>query len=84
MVEKVIKIGRKFGVHLLVSTQSLGSGVRKSILDNIPLRIALGMTEDQSISFLGFKNDSATNLERGVAIYNNQNGNIRANKTVKS
>lgn len=83
LVEKVIKIGRKFGVHLLVSTQSLGSGVRKSILDNIPLRIALGMTEDQSISFLGFKNDSATNLERGVAIYNNQNGNIRANKTVR-
>ena len=41
------------------------------------------MTEDQSISFLGFKNDSATNLERGVAIYNNQNGNIRANKTVR-
>jgi len=83
LVEKVIKIGRKFGIHLLVSTQSLGSGVRKSILDNIPLRIALGMTEDQSMSFLGFKNDSATNLERGVAIYNNQNGNIRANKTVR-
>lgn len=83
LVDKVIRIGRKFGIHLLVSTQSLGGGVRKSILDNIPLRIALGMTEDQSSGFLGFKNEAAANLERGVAIYNNQNGAIKANKTVR-
>ena len=83
LVDKVIRIGRKFGIHLLVSTQSLGGGVRKSILDNIPLRIALGMTEDQSSGFLGFKNEAAANLERGVAIYNNQNGALKANKTVR-
>ncbi len=83
LVDKVIRIGAKFGIHLIVSTQSLGGGVRRSILDNIPLRIALGMTTDQSMSFLGYKNDSATNLERGVAIYNTQNGSIEANKIVK-
>jgi hypothetical protein len=83
LVERVIRIGRKFGVHLIVSTQSLGGGVRRSILDNIPLRIALGMTPDQSAGFLGFKNEAAGNLERGVAIYNNQNGSSRANKTVR-
>ena len=83
LVDKVIRIGRKFGIHLLVSTQSLGGGVRKSILDNIPLRIALGMTEDQSTGFLGFKNEAAANLERGVAVYNNQNGSLKANKTVR-
>ncbi len=83
LVDKVIRIGRKFGIHLLVSTQSLGGGVRKSILDNIPLRIALGMTEDQSTGFLGFKNEAAGNLERGVAVYNNQNGSLKANKTVR-
>lgn len=83
LVDKVIRIGRKFGIHLIVSTQSLGGGVRKSILDNIPLRIALGMTEDQSTSFLGFKNEAAANLERGVAIYNSQNGSLKANRTVK-
>ena len=48
LVDKVIRVGRKFGIHLIVSTQSLGGGVRRSILDNISLRIALGMTEDQS------------------------------------
>lgn len=83
LVERVIRIGRKFGVHLIVSTQSLGGGVRRSILDNIPLRIALGMTPDQSAGFLGLKNEEAGNLDRGVAIYNNQNGASRANKTVR-
>jgi len=77
------KVWRKFGIHLLLSTQSLGDGVRKSILENIPLRIALGMTDAQSTSFLGFKNEAAANLDKLIAIYNNQNGEIKANKTVR-
>ncbi len=80
IVEKIIRIGRKFGLHLILSTQSLGGGVRKSILDNIPLRIALGMTSDQSANFLGLQNDAAANLERGVAVYNGDNGNKKQNK----
>lgn len=83
LVSRVIRIGRKFGVHLVVCTQSLGSGVRRSILDNIPLRIALGMTSDQSTGFLGLGNNAAANLERGVAIYNSQNGNFSSNALVK-
>jgi DNA segregation ATPase FtsK/SpoIIIE, S-DNA-T family len=83
LVERVIRIGRKFGVHLIVCTQSLGGGVRKSILDNIPLRIALGMNSDQSVSFLGLRNEAARDLPRGVAIYNGQNGNLNANKVVQ-
>jgi hypothetical protein len=83
LVDRVIRIGRKFGIHLVTCTQSLGGGVRRSILDNIPLRIALGMTTDQSNGFLGLKNDAAANLDRGIAIYNAQNGNPSANKIVK-
>lgn len=83
LVDRVIRIGRKFGLHLIVCTQSLGGGVRRAILDNIPLRIALGMTTDQSQGFLGMRNDAASNLERGMAIYNGQNGDARANKVVK-
>lgn len=83
LVNRVIRIGRKFGVHLVVCTQSLGGGVRRSILDNIPLRIALGMTSDQSTGFLGLGNNAAANLERGVAIYNPQNGNFSSNAIVK-
>jgi len=83
LVDRVIRIGRKFGIHLVTCTQSLGGGVRRSILDNIPLRIALGMTTDQSNGFLGLRNDSAANLDRGVAVYNPQNGSLSANKIVK-
>lgn len=83
LVERVIRIGRKFGIHLIVSTQSLGGGVRRSFLDNIPLRMALGMTADQSAGFLGFNNEAAANIERGYVIYNNDNGAPRANKLVK-
>ncbi len=83
LVDRVIRIGRKFGIHLITCTQSLGGGVRRSILDNIPLRIALGMTTDQSNGFLGMKNDAAANLDRGIAVYNSQNGNPSANKIVK-
>ena len=83
LVDRLIRIGRKFGVHLIVSTQSLGSGVRRSFLDNIPLRMALGMTAEQSAGFLGFNNEAAANLERGWVVYNGENGAIRANKTVR-
>jgi hypothetical protein len=82
IVEKIIRVGRKFGIHLILSTQSLGGGVRKSILDNIPLRIALGMTADQSANFLGLRNEAAANLERGIAVYNGDNGSEKANKII--
>ena len=83
LIDRVIRIGRKFGIHLILCTQSLGGGVRRSFLDNIPLRIALGMTSDQSNGFLGLRNDAAANLDKGIAVYNAQNGNLSANKKVK-
>ncbi|TAH30103.1 MAG: DNA translocase FtsK [Cytophagales bacterium] len=82
LVTKVLRVGRSFGIHLIVCTQSLGDGVRKSFLENIPLRLALGMTNDQSSSFLGMNNLAAGNLPRGKAVYNPTNGDVRANKMV--
>lgn len=82
LVDRIIRVGRKFGMHLIGSTQSLGGGVRRSLLDNIPLRIALGMTTSQSNGFLGLKNDAATNLEVGKAVYNSKNGDSAANKFI--
>ena len=83
LVNKIIRTGRSFGIHLIVATQSLGDGVRRSILDNIPLRIALGMNESQSNSFVSYNNNSAKNLERGLAIYNNSNGELDSNELIK-
>lgn len=83
LVSKILRTGRSFGIHLIVATQSLGDGVRGSILNNIPLRIALGMTEWQSASFLASNNTAAKNLERGVAIYNGNNGELASNELIK-
>ena len=80
LIDKIVRIGRKYGVHLIVATQSLGGGVRRVFLDNIPLRIAFGMTSDQSNSFLSIGNTDASNLPVGEIIYNDSNGIKDANK----
>jgi|GEM_PF-2618291 len=82
LIKRIIRIGRKFGVHLVLSTQSL-DGIPADILNNIPLRIALGMTREESYTFLETRNDAAENLDAGVAIYNSKNGNKNDNKIVK-
>jgi DNA segregation ATPase FtsK/SpoIIIE-like protein len=79
----IIKLGRKFGIHLILCTQSLGEGVRRSILDNIKLRIALNMTSTQSASFLDNNNTDAENVNKGSAIYNNDKGRKNANQFVR-
>lgn len=83
LVTKIIRTGRKFGIHLIASTQSLGDLVRSSILANIPLRIALGMTKVQSSTFLAYNNYAASNLEKGQAIYNDGNGEKESNKLIR-
>ncbi len=83
LLKELIKIGRSYGIHLIVCTTSLGGEVGTKILDNFPLRIALGMTEEQSIRFLGFGNKAATNLPKGQAIYNPQNGDPKVNRKIK-
>ena len=83
LVTNIIRTGRSFGIHLIVATQSLGDGVRKSFLDNIPLRIALGMTSSQSSSFLSFNNEKANGLEKGKAIYNSNNGDKDYNELLQ-
>tara|TARA_B100001287_G_scaffold71518_1_gene59076 strand:- start:7252 stop:8901 length:1650 start_codon:yes stop_codon:yes gene_type:complete len=82
LVDRIIRIGRKFGMHLILSSQSL-DGIPTNILNNIPLRIALGMTQDESYNFLEPRNNAAENLAAGVAIYNSKNGDKNDNKIVK-
>lgn len=83
LVQRIIRIGRKYGLHFIGATQSLGSGVRRSLLDNIKLRIALGMTEDQSVAFLGTRNKAASGLPRFHAVYNDNNGNLADNHQIR-
>lgn len=83
LIKQILRIGRAYGVHLLCCTQSLGDGVRSSFLNNIPLRIAFQMTQDQSRSFLSISNTAADSLKVGEAIYNEQDGLLSENILVK-
>lgn len=83
LIKQILRIGRAYGVHLLCCTQSLGDGVRSSFLNNIPLRIAFQMTQDQSRSFLSTSNSAAEALKIGEAIYNEQDGLPNENILVK-
>lgn len=83
LIKQVLRIGRAYGIHLICCTQSLGDGVRTSFLNNIPLRIAFQMTQDQSRSFLSINNPFADSLKVGEAIYNEQDGLLSENKLIK-
>lgn len=79
LIKQILRIGRAYGVHLICCTQSLGDGVRSSFLNNIPLRIAFQMTQDQSRTFLSINNSAADTLKVGELIYNEQDGMVSEN-----
>jgi len=83
LIKQILRMGRAYGIHLLCCTQSLGEGVRSSFLNNIPLRIAFQMTQDQSRSFLAINNSAADTLKVGELIYNEQDGLLSENILVK-
>ena len=83
LIKHILRIGRAYGIHLLCCTQSLGDGVRSSFLNNIPLRIAFQMTQEQSRSFLSIQNPVAETLKVGELIYNEQDGLPSENILVK-
>jgi hypothetical protein len=83
LIKQILRIGRAYGVHLLCCTQSFGDGVRLSFLNNIPLRIAFQMTQDQSRNFLSINNSVADTLKVGQAIYNEQDGMVSENILVE-
>lgn len=81
---KILRMGRAAGVHLILCTQTLGDGVRRSVLNNIPLRICMGTIEEShSEDFLYRGNKAAYKLPKGEAIYNDSYGELINNKRFK-
>jgi hypothetical protein len=77
-LEKIIREGRKYGVHIVFCTQSYRSLDFNT--DLITLRIAFNLKEFDSIKVLGGSNEEAAKLtQKGEAILNNKNGIIRDN-----
>lgn len=76
LLDDISKRGRSFGIHLILSSQSLaGVSLRTSTLAQIPLRIALKLSKDDSERFLAEGNvEPAFFSRRGQAVMNSNFG----------
>lgn len=83
---EILRKGRSFGIHLILSTQTLSGidvGSISQLKSQIGNRVALTMGVEESNTFLSMNNDAASRLNgKPEAIYNNKAGNIDSNKKV--
>ena len=65
LLDRIVRQGRSFGVHVILGTQSLtNSGLSRSTIDQIPIRIALQCSEADSRQILSDDNIAARGLSR--------------------
>ncbi|HVT82236.1 MAG TPA: FtsK/SpoIIIE domain-containing protein, partial [Phycisphaerae bacterium] len=82
LLDRLVRQGRAFGVHLVLGSQTIGggSGIGRSTLGQIAVRVALQCNEADSQMILGDNNSAARLLSRpGEAIYNDAGGLVEAN-----
>ena len=82
LMDRLVRQGRAFGVHLLLGSQTIGgtSGLARSTIGQMAVRIALQVSEADSQIILGDNNSAARLLSRpGAAIYNDAGGLVEAN-----
>jgi hypothetical protein len=82
LLDRLVRQGRAFGVHVVLGSQTIGgsSGLARSTLGQIAVRIALQCTEADSQMILGDNNSAARLLTRpGEAVYNDAGGLVEAN-----
>ncbi|MGH7213575.1 MAG: FtsK/SpoIIIE domain-containing protein, partial [Tepidisphaeraceae bacterium] len=82
LLDRLVRQGRAFGIHVLLGSQTIGgsSGLSRSTLGQMAVRIALQTSEADSHLILGDNNAAARLLSRpGEAIYNDAGGLVEAN-----
>ncbi len=82
LLDRLVRQGRAFGIHVLLGSQTIGgtSGLARSTLGQMAVRIALQTSEADSQMILGDNNVAARLLSRpGEAIYNDAGGLVEAN-----
>src|SRR5436190_13884648 len=82
LLDRLVRQGRAFGIHLLLGSQTIGgtSGLARSTIGQMAVRIALQTSEADSHLILGDNNSAARLLSRpGEAIYNDQGGLVEGN-----
>lgn len=83
LLDRIIRQGRAFGVHVLMASQTLSGndGLRRHTLDQVPIRVALKSSADDSRRILSEDNPDAALLNRpGEGILNTQGGRRDANQ----
>ena len=82
LLDRLVRQGRAFGIHLLLGSQTIGgsSGLARTTIGQMAVRIALQTSEADSQLILGDNNSAARLLSRpGEAIYNDAGGLVEAN-----
>lgn len=82
MLDRLVRQGRAFGIHVLLGSQTLGGAysLARSTLGQVAVRIALQCSESDAHLILSEENTAARLLTRpGEAIYNDANGLIEGN-----
>ena len=82
LLDRLVRQGRAFGIHVLLGSQTIGgsSGLARSTLGQMAVRVALQTSEADSQLILGDGNSAARLLSRpGEAIYNDAGGLVEAN-----
>jgi hypothetical protein len=82
LLDRLVRQGRAFGIHVLLGSQTIGgsSGLSRSTIGQMAVRIALQTTEADSQLILGDNNSAARLLTRpGEAIYNDAGGLVEGN-----
>jgi serine/threonine protein kinase len=82
LLDRLVRQGRAFGVHVLLGSQSLSGAysLTRSTLEQMAVRIALQSGETDAHLILGETNGAAQLLSRpGEAIYNDANGRTEGN-----
>lgn len=82
LLDRLVRQGRAFGVHVLLGSQTLGGAysLARSTIDQMAVRIALQCSEADAHLILSKDNGAARLLTRpGEAIYNAANGLLEGN-----
>ena len=86
MLENLVRRGRAFGFHFVLSTQSLrGANLSAAAKANLALRICLRLSENDCMDFLGPQNTAPAKFtQAGEALYNEQEGSPSGNRFFKA
>lgn len=79
-LEYVVRQGRSFGIHIIMSTQTLtGANISPAIMSQIPLRIAFKLVGSEIWKIYASNNDAPARLGKYQFIYNSEAGERSGN-----